>query len=64
MLWNTKNTPNCTVFYKTIRGACPRTPIERVWNHIVTGLPKRLVCNSLFGGIWEEAEFILGIFLG
>ena len=58
MLWNTQNTPDCTIFFiKTIWGACPRTPIVRV-------LPKRLVCNSLFGGIWGEAELILGILFG
>ena len=51
-------------FIKTIRRACPRTPIVRVWDHIVTVLPKRLVCNSLFWGIWGEAELILGILFG
>ena len=32
MLWNIQNTPDRTVIYKkkTIRGACPRTPIVRV----------------------------------
>ena len=29
-------------------GACPRTPLARVCIHIITALPKRRVCNSLF----------------
>ena len=43
----------------------PPDPHSTSVKPIVTGLPKRLVSNSFFwGGIWGEAELILGILFG
>ena len=66
MLWNTQNTPDCTVFfYKNYLGSMPPDPHSTsVKPHCDSAVPKRLVCNSLLWGIWGEAELILGILFG
>ena len=52
-------------FYKNNSGSMPPDPHSTSVKPIVTGLPKRLVSNSFFwGGIWGEAELILGILFG
>ena len=65
MLWNIQNTPDRIVFYKKNSESMPPGPHSTsVKPHCYRGLPKRLVCYYLFGGILGEAESILGILFG